>query len=524
MPSKLTTAGHVSDSQITDAVVAYPLGRAIRLRIDLEGCYRGLPEFGRYSERSTPRELYYVHFEASPYENLRSEVYSSQVWQDRASPRGTVQWDEILYLECYERTVLKIELYSDHRYHGVAFRPVAELLTRSELKLCNRRASPGKPSYFLRLSASKIHTSDDNANKWRYDSQIGYKTENRHDEEHLNLRVPMNISTTCVSDSLHDLIRQLSSFMDAIHQLNVPFDTISISACAYWTQRWACTAYRGSLSQRAHHPRVNTLMASVVSITSAVLPVASTYLQRRAEYAAEIMTQLYWTTSIMDDFVYDGMSQDGCRNPEMELARLAWIIVTPDPTIGCSNTSASSNRHTISGTIVKDALLFALEAVVQSSDAFPPLKSAASGLLFFATSAEMASSNKKQVRDIYKRIDGLAASLQHGTVKGSPITPGHQEAIKALAEDIAYLNEELNEIVEERKSRFRRFFAAKRHRNALQDVVTQLDTARMDYIMAMATLDATTMADVHGHVKAITLVLNAQPVLAPGTRRADAVS
>ena len=104
------------------------------------------------------------------------------------------------------------------------------------------------------------------------------------------------------------------------------------------------------------------------------------------------------------------------------------------------------------------------------------------------------------------------------------------------------MNQDLNNIVTERKSRFKRFFSAKRHRNELQDVVTQLETARMNYMvsspitrpihnaqtsrcqMAMATLKGTTIADVQGHVKAMALVLEASPVYAPGTRRADIAS
>ena len=45
------------------------------------------------------------------------------------------------------------------------------------------------------------------------------------------------------------------------------------------------------------------------------------------------------------------------------------------------------------------------------------------------------------------------------------------------------MNQDLNNIVTERKSRFKRFFSAKRHRNELQDVVTQLETARMNYMV-----------------------------------------
>lgn len=80
-------------------------------------------------------------------------------------------------------------------------------------------------------------------------------------------------------------------------------------------------------------------------------------------------------------------------NPERrrtELARLTWLTVTPNPSTGASTTSAGASSRTISGTVAKDALLFVLEAIAQSSDAFPPLKSAANGLLFFATCADVS--------------------------------------------------------------------------------------------------------------------------------------
>ena len=73
-----------------------------------------------------------------------------------------------------------------------------------------------------------------------------------------------------------------------------------------------------------------------------------------------------------------------------ELARLVLILVTPDPPTGSSSTSSGSTYHAIAGTIAKDALLLLLEGIVQSSDAFPPLKSAASGLQFFATCADVS--------------------------------------------------------------------------------------------------------------------------------------
>ena len=79
----------------------------------------------------------------------------------------------------------------------------------------------------------------------------------------------------------------------------------------------------------------------------------------------------------------------GDNYEEEELARLVFILVTPDPPTGSSSTSTGSSYYVISGTIAKDALLLVLEGIAQSSDAFPPLKSAASGLLFFATCADV---------------------------------------------------------------------------------------------------------------------------------------
>ena len=76
---------------------------------------------------------------------------------------------------------------------------------------------------------------------------------------------------------------------------------------------------------------------------------------------------------------------------EEELARLVLVLVTPDPSTGVSSTSTGSTYHEVYGTIARDALLLVLEGIVQSSDAFPPLKSATSGLLFFATCADVSS-------------------------------------------------------------------------------------------------------------------------------------
>ena len=73
-----------------------------------------------------------------------------------------------------------------------------------------------------------------------------------------------------------------------------------------------------------------------------------------------------------------------------ECARITGIIAMPDPIPGAASTLADSGKHGGFNTIARDTLLFALEAIVQSSDAFPPLKSAASGLFFFATYVDVS--------------------------------------------------------------------------------------------------------------------------------------
>ena len=79
------------------------------------------------------------------------------------------------------------------------------------------------------------------------------------------------------------------------------------------------------------------------------------------------------------------------RYREGELARLVLVLITPDPTDGARSTSARANGHTYYKELAKDTLICALDALAQASDAFPPLKSAAGGLMFFATLADVST-------------------------------------------------------------------------------------------------------------------------------------
>ncbi|KZV68414.1 hypothetical protein PENSPDRAFT_18116 [Peniophora sp. CONT] len=486
---------------------------------DLVAGLRGLPPIETQPEDSGARPSYYVSFQStSPGHLCFTSIDSSKAQEGVTVFRGTVHWNEVLYLECFELSYINIRVFSssnDPRLGTCV--TVEELLTQSELIVLGWRFMPINDCT-LCLSASLVSDTDEQ------DHAVNVSPNTRASNEyfHAGQKVTHSAPAACATQVLCTILHQLTLLTEALVMLKVGFfDTDDL----HWIQYYTYNVYERSLNSQPYHSRVNILISSMTSTMDAVLPVASTYMQRRAEYATGIVDELYQSAYLMAELVKGGDSDWLLEmSPEIELARLTVLIVTPDPAIGASSTSASSTRHAITGTITKDALLFVLEAIVQSSDAFSPLKSAASGLLYFATYADMASANKKQIRDIYKRVDALASTLKRSAADGSPLSPAHQDAIHALAKDIVDLNEDLKEIVAERKSRFKRYFSAKRHRAELQDVVTQLETARADYTTAVATVNAMTTARVLAHVQTLTLVMGVSPMLALEMRHADAVS
>ncbi|VDB88457.1 unnamed protein product [Peniophora sp. CBMAI 1063] len=288
-------------------------------------------------------------------------------------------------------------------------------------------------------------------------------------------------------------------------------EVLVITYTGYWVHWHTFKAYQHLIG---HQPpqtcsvQVNMLIATMMATVNAILHEPhSCHVHQRGECVSAFLSELGLASMTIHGLVTGKSTEErGSQDRATELARLCCIIVTPEPTVGADT---------------KDALLLVLDGISQSSDAFPPLKSAASGLLFFAACADLASSNKKQIRDIYKQIETLAISLKRGVRDGTPISSEQQDAIAALAQDIAMLNEDVRDIVNERKSRFKRFFGAKRHREELQDVVARLEMARSTYTTTLATLNATTNAQVLAHVRALTLVMNVSPVYAAGSRCAD---
>ncbi|KZV64257.1 hypothetical protein PENSPDRAFT_757409 [Peniophora sp. CONT] len=508
MTGTSTTAGPIFGPQNAGTKPTHGLGKIIRLRIDLEGC-RDLPH-SRFimPGNADVRPSYRVEFLATGSKHY-SEANSSFTREGKGTFRGTVQWNEVLYLQCFEHSVIQIILLWRDDYYAKCL-PVADLLANSEVTV-------GSRSRHCTLCLSTSWVFDDGVEDEREDSDVCMDAQ--YEGLHVIPTQARSPPTRRIKALLRAILFRIPLFVKAINS-----SKIFTYSTPFWIQQMAYDAYTlGPDSVPCLLSRDGDAMfKTMVATMDAILPLAITYMQQRVDCVIRIVEEMLLSTALLNERA----KREEIffpKSPEAELARLTWLIVTPDLPFGARGTSQLSN-YAISGTIAKDALLFALEAIVQASDAFPPLKSAASGLLFFATYADMASGNKKQIRDIYKRVDGLAASLKRGTAKGSPLTPEHHDAIRSLAEDIAGLNKDLEEIVAERKSRFRRFFSAKRHRAELQDVVTQLETARANYTTAVATVNAMTTARVLAHVQALTLVMGVSPMPALDMNCADDVA
>ncbi|KZV70163.1 hypothetical protein PENSPDRAFT_456720 [Peniophora sp. CONT] len=142
-------------------------------------------------------------------------------------------------------------------------------------------------------------------------------------------------------------------------------------------------------------------------------------------------------------------------------------------------------RHLFHLAVVKDSLLLSLTALAESSDSFPPLKSAVGGLLFLVTQVELVAGNKAQVEELYAQIDSFAASLERAIPDVTVLSPTAKSAIRALAEDVQAVCVDMEAIASQRP--ILRFLRAKRHSGDLQDLIRRLDQANTSFTCTMLT-------------------------------------
>ncbi|KZV64251.1 hypothetical protein PENSPDRAFT_174299 [Peniophora sp. CONT] len=128
------TSGPVFGPPIARTQLPNPLGKKIRLRIEIEGA-RGLPQTDTSSEGSDTRSTYHsISFENTSHGGDTSYVRSSRAREGLKSLRGTVQRNEVLYIECLEFSLITITVSSPKNdIWLVACATVGDLLKNSEI-------------------------------------------------------------------------------------------------------------------------------------------------------------------------------------------------------------------------------------------------------------------------------------------------------------------------------------------------------------------------------------------------------
>ncbi|KZV70141.1 hypothetical protein PENSPDRAFT_651787, partial [Peniophora sp. CONT] len=149
------------------------------------------------------------------------------------------------------------------------------------------------------------------------------------------------------------------------------------------------------------------------------------------------------------------------------------------------NAVARRGKGRISRSVTKDTLLFGLEALSESADAFGPLKSVVGGLLFFAKQADLVSGNKEQISDVYVQIDAMVASLARAIPDVTELSPVAKEAIRTLAEDIHAVCTDMEGVSRQRWSM--RFIRARQHSDRLDSLVKRLNKADACFMRTIAT-------------------------------------
>ncbi|KAJ7055363.1 hypothetical protein C8F01DRAFT_1234776 [Mycena amicta] len=136
-----------------------------------------------------------------------------------------------------------------------------------------------------------------------------------------------------------------------------------------------------------------------------------------------------------------------------------------------------------SGTL-PDILWTSLTALKESSDAFPPLKSAVGGVVALCNIAERAKHSKSDARDIAFRtkevLDLVAEAVPDPTVISPPMLKSIQRFTVLLEE----IRRRLEPIV--RASSVSRIVRLNRNERTLAGIKAQLDDAYRDFVAASA--------------------------------------
>ncbi|VDB96266.1 unnamed protein product [Peniophora sp. CBMAI 1063] len=255
-------------------------------------------------------------------------------------------------------------------------------------------------------------------------------------------------------------------------------------ACSFSLHPWSLDWSLGSLHHFADIDMPNIVFRRVQAATQIVTRTRPIVRLKRRTVAVE-------STQASSENAIVSRSLSDVTSPAVDSVLVSLAITE------AGRTRAGSKR--IVKDTVKDALILGLEALAQSADVFPPLKSVVGGLLFFATQVERVSGNEAQIGETYAEIDAIAASLVRAIPDATVLSPALEAAIRAFAQDVKAVCTEMDAIARQRL--VKRFLCAKRHSAQLQILMQRLNHANESFSRTMLTSINITTTEILACVK-----------------------
>ncbi|KAI0045592.1 hypothetical protein FA95DRAFT_1680376 [Auriscalpium vulgare] len=130
-----------------------------------------------------------------------------------------------------------------------------------------------------------------------------------------------------------------------------------------------------------------------------------------------------------------------------------------------------------------DVLMVSLEALRESAEAFPPLRSAVGCLILLLQLFQGMTSNRDEIVRIAARIDEISALLARAVPDVTRIPPILRHAIETLDRDLNNIYEASSEIARQPKGW--RFLKAARHADSLLSFNHRIDEALLGFSVAV---------------------------------------
>ncbi|KAI0031807.1 hypothetical protein K488DRAFT_86486 [Vararia minispora EC-137] len=128
----------------------------------------------------------------------------------------------------------------------------------------------------------------------------------------------------------------------------------------------------------------------------------------------------------------------------------------------------------------KDVLIITLEALRESADSLPPLRSALSTLLFLTDLSTKMSLNKDDLGRLYTRVDEVAASMEHALPDIESLAPSQIAAIASFDEELRRICSDMSRV--QSQSRFACFVRAQKNTGDLVDFERRLNAAELTFL------------------------------------------